>query len=344
MARSSSGNQSAQSPSPTQGPGQPHPPRTSSARRVVRSGADPTYAIRARIAQRTSGTTTTASPHTRCMRTGMRGGMHSGDDPMHGSAARIAGLGRGTTLTYSFRAAVAALRLDPGQLPIRDRAVLRILNRARLANAEQLGILVYRNRHYAQVRPPEAVGSRLPRAIRPPTAVGHQRVALRSSPTSCQPVLLPTRLSSLRRRVARPPCASRSMRATSWSRRSATSSSPTRWRSVIAEAGTPRSPCRPPTAPPGSAGPRDGPARRLSPHGSRPSTSVAGAALVPAQAPRPRFDGTAAPGAERDWHSKVEPGISGRRVPVSSATPRHGPGRTSRTRSGRGRSRRARRR
>ena len=86
------------------------------------------------------------------MRTGMRGGMHSGDDPTHGFPARIAGLGRGTTLTHSFRAAAAALRLDPGQLPIRDRAVLRILNRARLANAEQLGILVYRNRHYAQIR------------------------------------------------------------------------------------------------------------------------------------------------------------------------------------------------
>ena len=55
-------------------------------------------------------------------------------------------------MTYRFRAAVAALRLDPGQLPIRDRAALRILNRARLANAEQLGILVHRNRHYAQIR------------------------------------------------------------------------------------------------------------------------------------------------------------------------------------------------
>jgi hypothetical protein len=55
-------------------------------------------------------------------------------------------------MTHSFRAAVPALRLDPGQLPIRDRAVLRILNRARLANAEQLGVLVYRNHHYAQIR------------------------------------------------------------------------------------------------------------------------------------------------------------------------------------------------
>ena len=86
------------------------------------------------------------------MRSGMRSGMHSGDDPTHGSAARIRGLARGTTLTHSFRAAVAALRLDPGQLPIRDRAVLRILNRARLANAEQLGILVYHSRRYTQIR------------------------------------------------------------------------------------------------------------------------------------------------------------------------------------------------
>ncbi len=76
----------------------------------------------------------------------------AGDDPTHGSAARIPGLHRGTTVTHSFRAAVAALRLDPGQLPIRDRAVLRILNHARLANAEQLGVLVYRNHHYAQIR------------------------------------------------------------------------------------------------------------------------------------------------------------------------------------------------
>jgi hypothetical protein len=110
MARSSSGNQSAQSPSPTQRPGQAHRPRTSSARRVVRSGADPTYAIRARFAQRTSGTTITHIPLPRCMRTGMRGGMHSGDDPMHGSAARIARLRQGTPLTYSLRAAVPRTR------------------------------------------------------------------------------------------------------------------------------------------------------------------------------------------------------------------------------------------
>jgi hypothetical protein len=86
------------------------------------------------------------------MRGGMRAGMHPGDDPTHWSAARIRGLRRGTTVTHGFRAAVAALRLDPGQLPIRDRAVLRILNRARLANAEQLGILAYRNHDYAQIR------------------------------------------------------------------------------------------------------------------------------------------------------------------------------------------------
>ncbi|MEI7742873.1 MAG: replication-relaxation family protein [Chloroflexota bacterium] len=55
-------------------------------------------------------------------------------------------------MTLAFRGATPALALDPQQLPLRDRAVLRILNRARLANAEQLGILVYRNRHYAQIR------------------------------------------------------------------------------------------------------------------------------------------------------------------------------------------------
>jgi len=47
---------------------------------------------------------------------------------------------------------VAALRLDLGQLPIRDRAVLRIVNRVRLANAEQLGTLVYHSRRYTQIR------------------------------------------------------------------------------------------------------------------------------------------------------------------------------------------------
>jgi hypothetical protein len=55
-------------------------------------------------------------------------------------------------MTLAFRSATPILALDPRQLPLRDRAVLRILNRARLANAEQLGILVYRNRHYAQIR------------------------------------------------------------------------------------------------------------------------------------------------------------------------------------------------
>jgi Replication-relaxation len=55
-------------------------------------------------------------------------------------------------VTHGFRAAVAALRLDPGQLPIRDRAVLRILNRTRVATAPQLDALVYRSRRYAQIR------------------------------------------------------------------------------------------------------------------------------------------------------------------------------------------------
>ena len=86
------------------------------------------------------------------MRTGMRGGMHSGDDPTHGFPARFPTLRRGTTLTHSFRAAVTALRLDPGQLSIRDRVVLRILNRARLVNAQQLGALVYHRRRHTQAR------------------------------------------------------------------------------------------------------------------------------------------------------------------------------------------------
>jgi Replication-relaxation len=55
-------------------------------------------------------------------------------------------------MTYRFRAACATLRLDPGHLPIRDRAVLRILNRARVATAAQLAVLAYRSRYTAQVR------------------------------------------------------------------------------------------------------------------------------------------------------------------------------------------------
>jgi hypothetical protein len=215
MTRSSSGDRQPSPPDdtpPTQRPGRPHPPRTSSARRVVRSGAHPTNAIRARIAPRGSGTTATYARQldhggpqqarrlcdlcldgrTRPsepvhdgkdgppgMRTGMRGGMHSGDDPTHGSAARFPGLRRGTTLTHSFRAAAARApaRSRPASHP--RQGVLRILNRARLANAEQLGVLVYRNRHYAQIRTPPAVGHGVPRAVRPPAALGHRRLAVR---------------------------------------------------------------------------------------------------------------------------------------------------------------------
>ena len=120
------------------------------------------------------------------MRGGMRGGMHSGDDPMHGFPARIAGLGRGTTVTHSFRAAAATLRLDPGQLPIRDRAVLRILNRARLANAEQLGILVYRNRHYAQIRLRRLwdLGYLERSGLPPPTGIGGSPYVYRLAPAA----------------------------------------------------------------------------------------------------------------------------------------------------------------
>lgn len=120
------------------------------------------------------------------MRAGMRGGMHPGDDPTHGFAARTTAERQGTTLTYSFRAGVAALRLDPGQLPIRDRAVLRILNRARLANAEQLGILVYRNRHYAQIRLRRLwdLGYLERSGLPPPTGIGGSPYVYRLAPAA----------------------------------------------------------------------------------------------------------------------------------------------------------------
>ena len=55
-------------------------------------------------------------------------------------------------MTYRFRAARTALAREPGHLPIRDRAVLRILNRTGAATAAQLTILAYRNRRLAQAR------------------------------------------------------------------------------------------------------------------------------------------------------------------------------------------------
>ena len=55
-------------------------------------------------------------------------------------------------MTYRFRAARTALARDPGHLPIRDRAVLRILNRTGAATVAQLTILAYRNRRLAQAR------------------------------------------------------------------------------------------------------------------------------------------------------------------------------------------------
>jgi hypothetical protein len=55
-------------------------------------------------------------------------------------------------MTYRFRAARTALARDPGHLPMRDRAVLRILNRTGAATVAQLTILAYRNRRIAQAR------------------------------------------------------------------------------------------------------------------------------------------------------------------------------------------------
>ena len=89
-------------------------------------------------------------------------------------------------MTHAFHAAVPALRLDPGQLPIRDRAVLRILNRARLANAEQLGILVYRNRHYAQIRARRLwdLGYLERSGLPPPTGIGGAPYVYRLAPAA----------------------------------------------------------------------------------------------------------------------------------------------------------------
>ena len=55
-------------------------------------------------------------------------------------------------MTYRFRAARTALARDPGHLPMRDRAVLRILNRTGAATVAQLTVLAYRNRRLAQAR------------------------------------------------------------------------------------------------------------------------------------------------------------------------------------------------
>lgn len=55
-------------------------------------------------------------------------------------------------MTSHFRVACATLQRDPGHLRLRDRAVLRILNRAEAATAAQLTILAYRNRRLAQAR------------------------------------------------------------------------------------------------------------------------------------------------------------------------------------------------
>lgn len=55
-------------------------------------------------------------------------------------------------MTYRFRPACTTLQRDPGHLRVRDRAVLRILNRAEAATAAQLAALAYGNRRLAQAR------------------------------------------------------------------------------------------------------------------------------------------------------------------------------------------------
>lgn len=55
-------------------------------------------------------------------------------------------------MTYGFRTAAGRLQRDIGHLRPRDRAVLRILNRAGAATAAHLTVLAYRNRRVAQER------------------------------------------------------------------------------------------------------------------------------------------------------------------------------------------------
>ena len=60
---------------------------------------------------------------------------------------------RGTdSLNHHFRTATPVLTLDPAALPIRDRAVLRILHRAEAATAAQLTVLAYGHRRIANRR------------------------------------------------------------------------------------------------------------------------------------------------------------------------------------------------
>ncbi len=89
-------------------------------------------------------------------------------------------------MTPGFRAAVAALRLDPGLLPVRDRGVLRILNRARLANAEQLDALVYHSRRYTQIRLRRLwdLGYLERSGLPPPTGIGGSPYAYRLAPAA----------------------------------------------------------------------------------------------------------------------------------------------------------------
>lgn len=55
-------------------------------------------------------------------------------------------------MTSGFRAATHSLQRDLGHLPLRDRAVIRILNRAGAVTAAQLTALAYGNRRVAQER------------------------------------------------------------------------------------------------------------------------------------------------------------------------------------------------
>ncbi|MBA3779224.1 MAG: replication-relaxation family protein [Chloroflexi bacterium] len=72
--------------------------------------------------------------------------------PTSAPADAGASLSRGTLPAIRFRSASAALLADPSRLRTRDRAVLRILNRAGAATVAQLTVLAYGHRRVAQAR------------------------------------------------------------------------------------------------------------------------------------------------------------------------------------------------
>lgn len=84
-------------------------------------------------------------------------------------------------MTYRFRSATGTLQRDLGHLQPRDRAVLRILNRAGAATAAQLTTLAYGNRRVAQDRLSQLWRLGYLERIPVPTAAGGPAYAYRPS-------------------------------------------------------------------------------------------------------------------------------------------------------------------